>query len=221
MTLRSRTTATALLVSLGIAGGGAAASAGPTAMIAVDRGCYVQRPGPAGPLMITVTGAGFTPGATVAISGDGTATQTVAGATGAIRASLPAAAVTQPPLVQPFTLTATDANGVSASTPIYVTALTVSASPAIAHLRQQVRWTFSGFTPGREIYGHYRHDGRVIATAAYGVAAGPCGTLSTRATEYPGADPGYPSYSVQWDDSRQYSPSAQPRFIAAYDVSMR
>lgn len=226
MRLHPPRTILAPLLGIGLAAGGAVAwagtapsFAGTAASIAVDRACYIEHSSSDAPAVITITGAGFTPGAAVAISGDGTAVHTVADANGAIHSSLPAAAVTQPPIVQPFTLTATDAAGVSASAQIYVTDLAVAAIPAIAHLHQKVQWSFSGFAPGREIYGHYLHDGRPVATADYGVAAGPCGTLSTRATEYPGADPRYSAYTVQWDQSRHYSPAAQPRFIAAYIVN--
>src|SRR6202020_34649 len=82
------------------------------------------------------------------------------------------------------TLTAQDFT--AAGTTITATArtqaaqLAVDTKPAQARLSKKVTWYFSGFRPGRFIYGHYLRK-KPVATAKFGRAKGPCGVLKVKA----------------------------------------
>ncbi|MGH2915837.1 MAG: hypothetical protein ACRDMX_12710 [Solirubrobacteraceae bacterium] len=77
-----------------------------------------------------------------------------------------------------------------------------------------MHWSFSGFRPGKTIYGHYIH-GRQVALARFGRAHGPCGMLKVRARFYPGGHPRSRSYRLQLDQSRHYSKRARPRVLTS------
>jgi hypothetical protein len=84
---------------------------------------------------------------------------------------------------------------------------------------RKVRFSFSGFTPGRPIYGHFVHRGHLVRAVRYGGARGACGMLHTRAAQYPGGHPRYSSYIVQFDSRSRYSKRTRPRYLAKLTLS--
>jgi hypothetical protein len=90
--------------------------------------------------------------------------------------------------------------------------LAVDTKPAQARLSKKVTWYFSGFRPGRFIYGHYLRK-KPVARAKFGRAKGPCGLLKVKARFYPGGHPRFKSYGLQLDDSKSYSKHASPRIV--------
>lgn len=50
---------------------------------------------------------------------------------------------------------------------------------------QLTTWRFAGWPAGKTVYGHFRHSNRKVGNYRFGVAAGECGTLVTRAKRIP------------------------------------
>jgi hypothetical protein len=190
---------------------GAPASGTTAATIAVARPCYVNKSrSKLAPM--TVTGSGFAPGGQVQISSsDGSVKlDTTASSTGAVTATTSAP---DPSFALPgqktVTLTASE-NTIVATTPVTVAPLAVGISPAEAAAAQKVTWYFSGFEPGKPIFGHYLRT-KQVALTRFGRAGGACGVLATKARLYPGGHPRYHLYGLQLDDSMHYSKRSSPR----------
>lgn len=210
----ARLTACVVLTSGASALAAAQASA---ATIAVQQACVVNAD-PASGAPMTVVGAGFTAGDTIGLQTTaGAAFSTVmAGPTGTFTTVMKGPVLATPnPATAVFTLHAMDETDgtTTASTTLRAANLAVATNPPEARPSKKVTWTFSGFTSGAEIYGHYLHGKKVAATAKFGRATGPCGTLKTKAVFYPGTAK-YDVYKLQIDDVRRYLANALPRLIA-------
>lgn len=190
------------------------AASGPT--IAVNRPCYVNRT--SAPARMRVTGSGFAPGAEVSISGGTAFTHAQADATGSFQVTTAAPELNS---VGPGTLRTTlvatqqsPAEPTTAKITVRSTNLAVALAPSSISARQiprrRIRFSFSGFVPGRYIYGYWlrRH---VVARARFGRARGPCGTLTRRALLFPGGHPHHRRYEVAFESSRHYERRAHPR----------
>jgi hypothetical protein len=193
------------------------ASAAGAATIAVNQPCFVDAGTQAAPMV--VTGAGFVPGDEVQISSsDNSVSATAtADATGAISVTTTApTAIFQRPSAKTVTLTAQDfsvnSGTISAATPVTFTTLAVLPQPSQAKLTSKVTWYFSGFTPGKVIYGHYLRK-KPVARATFGRAKGPCGLLKVRARFYPGGHPRSSSYTLVFDSAKRYSKKTRPRVL--------
>jgi hypothetical protein len=192
------------------------ASAAGAATIGVSRPCFVDVGTKAAPML--VSGSGFVPGDEVSLTSsdgsvDATATADPSGAialtTGAPNPSF------KLPGAKTLTLTANDfsSNGtITATVPVTVTTLAAVPKPTQAKLTSKVTWYFSGFTPGKYVYGHYLRK-KQVARARFGRAKGPCGVLKVRARFYPGGRPRYDSYTLVFDNSRRYSKKTRPRVL--------
>jgi hypothetical protein len=186
------------------------------AVIAPTKGCYVNT-NPAQGAPMTIVGNGFIPGDTVEISGTGVFATTVASPTGTIAVATQAPILgTIDPASLSTTLTAEDdtATGqtITASTVVRSANLAAMPSPeSVKNLRKdKVKFTFSGFTPGKNIYGYYIRK-KVVAKSKFGRAAGPCGQLTRRALLYPGGHPRFEQYTVAFESLSKYSKKANPR----------
>jgi hypothetical protein len=208
----------AVSVALTLACAGIAAAQASAATITVGVACVVN-PDPASGSPVMVTGAGFTPGDPIALQttaggGFGNAT---ADANGNFTVTITAPILsTTGPSFSPFTLTATDDLNPLPATPTAtfdVANLAVATNPMEAKPSKRVTWSFSGFDSGAEIYVHYLHGKKVVATKAFGRASGTCGTLKTKKVFFPGKAK-YDSYRVQVDDSRHYSAKSLPHWVA-------
>jgi hypothetical protein len=212
--------AAATLCVLGLISGASAAQA-LAATITANQACYVNvDPFEGAPM--TISGAGFTPGDDIDVSG-GTvfASSTVnPDGTFAVTTQAPTLA-TEDPGTASTALTATDLEaGTTAVATVLSANLAVSANPSFVRHpdRTKVRFRFSGFTPGRHIYAYYLHKNRLVAKVKFGKAAGPCGTFTQRALSYPGGHPRFDRYQVAFESSKRYSKTAFPRVVAKLSV---
>lgn len=213
----------ALVVAGALLAPGAGAAQAAAATLSVNQLCYVNKPTRTtihrAPMV--VTGTGYVPGDSVTIaSGDGSVNQVLqADSTGSIAGTIGAPTpFFKLPGSQVVGLTADDysAGGtIQGATFVRVADLAVATVPARAMPARKVTWYFSGFLPGRYIYGHYLRHGREVARARFGRARGVCGLLRTRARFFPGRHQRYSSYGLQFDDSRPYSRRSSPRIISA------
>lgn len=211
-------------VALALASSGVATAQASAASIGVGQGCVVND-NPYTGSSVVVIGSGFTPGDTISLQSatggaSGTAT---ADANGNFSTTIvgPTLSTANPTAVL-FTLTAADFMNPLAMNPtttFYVANLAVTTNPHKARPPMKVTWLFSGFTGGAEIYAHYLHGKKVVATTRFGRAVGACGILKKKAALYPGHAE-YGSYKVQIDDSRGYSPNSVPRFVGVLDTRL-
>jgi hypothetical protein len=201
-------------VRLAAAAGVAAALAVPTAAhastIAVGGACFVS----GNP--IAFTGAGFTPGASVSITG-GVFGSTVADPAGNIAATVSAPFVnTVAPKRVAITVTdnAAPANRTGAFVPVIARVFNTNA-PLNGRPRQKTTWRFSGFPAGTAIYGHYRFGGRTIKNYRFGKPTGPCGTLVVRARRMPISSSRIRrgTWTLQLDQRQHYRRSGARRVI--------
>jgi len=192
----------------------AVAAPASAATLAVSAPCYVNvistKAAP-----IDVTGTGYTPGDTIAVQGQAVFGTTTAGADGTINL------ITGGPILpfsgpgsKSFALTSQDqtsGSGVLAQTSVTMANFSVDTRPSVAKPSRRVTWRFSGFTPGRSIYVHYLHRGKVVNRMRFGRAHGPCGTLKARDRFYPGGHPHSSRYRVVFDQVKGYTKRARPR----------
>lgn len=191
-----------------------------TAAISVDQACYVNA---ATIAKVTVSGQGFNPGDEVNVSGaDKFSAVGTADSSGAFTATAPAPTLPAGPRSRKFVLTATDLTtaGVTAQTTIEVANLAVAISRrSVANVaKDKVTFSFSGFTPGKHIYGFYLHGRKVVARGRFGKAIGPCGVLQQRALQYPGGHPHYGAYNLAFESTSRYSKRSFPQVTGLLNI---
>jgi hypothetical protein len=201
-------------------------------VITADGVCL--RPGqtPSGRLVsppLTIAGSGFGPGASVEVRRGARTERVTAGPDGTVAARLSVLdlLVGGVPRSTPFTVVATDMGGPGGSPPpqgasnalrLRAAPLAFSASPTRARPSARVTFRFSGFGPGRVVWAHYRHRGRVRANVAMGRTSVPCGLLTARRRQIPVSSPGTGAWSVQFDHRARFSPRSRPRVRATIEV---
>jgi hypothetical protein len=206
--------------SLAAAAWMAPAASASAAVVSVDQACYVNA---ATIAQVTVSGQGFTPGDEVNVSGaDHFSAVGIADSSGAFTATASAPTLPAGPRSQKFVLTATDLTtaGVMAQTTIEVANLAVAISRrSVANVaKDKVTFSFSGFTPGKHIYGFYLHGHKVVASGRFGKASGPCGVLQQRALQYPGGRPHYSAYNLAFESTNRYSKRSFPQVNGLLDI---
>lgn len=188
---------------------GAAAPAAPA--LTASKACYVNG---ATVSQVAVTGHGFTPGHEISVTGGGFSATAVPDPTGTFTTRGPAPTLPAGPRSRAFTLTAADETtpGPTATLTIHVANLSASVSRSEVRnvSKDRVVFTFSGFKPGKPIYGYYLRR-KVVARARFRRAAGPCGTLRQKALLYPGGHPKATLYNVAFENAGRYSARAYPR----------
>jgi hypothetical protein len=204
---------------------GASASANAAATLFVNRPCYViTKTIPS----MTITGSGYVPNSPVLITSTANVdASTNATATGTIKVKVKAPAPHfSAPSAKTFTFTAKDENtspAIVASSPVRVAPLgalhgSTPKAPGLKALTETTHWSFSGFTPGQTVYAHYTIQGEQVASQAFGIAHGACGTLHARAPLYP-ATPHHASYPVQFDGAQSYSPRTAPKLAGRVSLN--
>lgn len=185
----------------------AAALAATLAVPAAAQGATLTVGGPcfASGESVPLTGTGFTPNAPVTIVGsagvDGSATADAAG-------NLVAQVTASTRSISPRTVAIEAREGrrtvAQAAFPLvaepYGVDVDLDGDP-----RSTVRWRFAGFPTGRPVYGHFRLRGRTLRNFRFGVAEGPCGTLSTRARRLPVRTLRFGTWRLKFDARRTYS----------------
>ncbi len=207
------------LAVLGASGIGAAQASAAT--LSVNKTCYVDTMSKTGlqAAAMLVTGTGYVPGDSVAISAtDGsTSGMAVVGSSGAFAVTI---AAPRPLFSRPGSkvsvLEAKDyatTGTITGATFVKSTELAVATVPATARPSRRVTWYFSGFRPGHYVYGHYLRRGREVARARFGRAKGVCGLLRVKARFFPGGHQRYRTYGLQFDDSLHYGRRSRPRIV--------
>jgi hypothetical protein len=203
---------------------GAMAAQASAATLTADKACYVND-NPAEGAAMVLTGTGFEPGATVAIDGG-----TSSGATGVADANGNVTIETQAPQLATIapaqkvtTLTATadnpDLTQTVASVKVRSANLAVNTTPGSVRnvAKQKVTFRFSGFVPGKHIYGYYVH-GKSKAKVKFAKAQGPCGMLKQKALLFPGGRPKKDKYTVTFESTSPFKKTAFPRVTGTLDI---
>ncbi|HEY5427508.1 MAG TPA: hypothetical protein VIK04_00205 [Solirubrobacteraceae bacterium] len=209
-----------------LASAGAMAAQAAAATITVDKPCYVNTA--AGPAQMVITGGGFNPGDNVSIIGGTTDTSAMADPNGNFVTTATAAPElnTEGPGTIATTLTATDQDLTTDAT---ITAQTTARSanlavatkptsiPAKDIKQRKITFSFSGFTPGKDVYGYYLRK-RVVAREKFGKATGSCGTLKRKALLFPGGHPRKSTYNVAFESTSKYTKKAYPSVIGKLSI---
>jgi hypothetical protein len=196
---------------------GAWAAPASAAAISVDKACYVNTA--AGPAPMTITGTGFDPGESVQIAGGTTHVDATADATGSFTATGSAPELSTK--AAGTRLTTLTASGFDAATGTTTSAMTralsanlaVSTKPGSVPVKdlkkRKVTFSFSGFTPGKNIYGYYLRK-RVVAKTRFGKAKGQCGTLKQKALLLPAGHTATGRYGIAFESVPHYSKTVFP-----------
>jgi hypothetical protein len=168
---------------------------------------------------VTLSGSGFTPDTTVDISGNEGADFVTTDAAGNFSDK-----ILMPPHTgtgaRKLTLVAKDSRNpaLTAQTELSVVEdFFITNFPVAGRPSQTVQWRFAGFVPGKPIYGHYRHRGRTLRNYRFGVASGPCGTLTLRARRLP-VRSRTGRWTVQFDQASAYNRFTKPRRTYGFTI---
>jgi hypothetical protein len=197
-----------------VSAGGALAAQASAATLAANQACYVNSGEVA---QMTITGAGWVPGSALQLSGGTTSANTTADAAGNVSFTTKAPLLsTTAPGTKTTTLTATadnpDGSHTTATVRVTSANLAVATNPlSVRNVRKdKVTFSFSGFVPGKHIYGYYIRN-KVVARTRFGEAQGPCGVLKQKALLFPGGRPSKDHYKVSFESSSRYDQNAFPR----------
>jgi hypothetical protein len=202
---------------------GALAATASAATLSADKACYVNAD-PAQGAPMTITGAGFEPGAPVNLSGGTVIATATADASGNVSITTAAPVLsTISPAMKTTTVTATadnaDGTQTTATLPVSSANLAVATHPgSVRNVRKdKVTFSFSGFAPGKHIYGYYLRK-TVVAHVKFAKATGPCGMLKQKELLYPGGRPSHDSYKVTFESSSKYNKNAFPRVTGTLNI---
>jgi hypothetical protein len=217
----------AVAVCCSVPVGGALAASASAATLTVGKPCLVNTD-PVEGTSILVTGTGFVPGSTVSLTGvsDLNAVSGPADATGnvSLQAHAPELALKNfGPGTGIKTVTATAANPDGTQTVaqarVRVANLSVATRPTVVPdvRKDKVTFHFSGFVPGKHIYGFYSRK-RSTKKTTFGKATGACGTLKQKALLFPGGHPAKGKYTVTFESSSRYRKDAFPRIVGVLKI---
>lgn len=184
------------------------------ATLTSDRECY--GPGET----IGLTGTGFTPSGSVAVTTEGRQLGTLgADQAGAIAGSTGAPVVDGKPRIFDYTATDRTDLAITATAPVRVTSLGVNVRPRRGDPTKPRRIAARGFTRGRNLWAHVRR-GSKRRNVRIGRLRGACGTVRARRRILsPNAVPGV--YEVRFDSRRGYSRTARPQVMFLVTVYRR
>lgn len=199
----------------------AAPAASAAGSIATGKACYVAK-GSAG-ANVDVTGSGFTAGEAVfaqipAPGGLAGYVETTVGPDGTLSATIDNVL---PESIEPVAEKKTMqikgvlSGQILAEVPFQITNLAVKTVPATASYRKVVTYIFSGFRPGKPIFGHFFRGGKLVVTHKFGKSQSPCGTLHAKSKLFPGNGPRNAKYKVQFDNSKKVNPKAKPKIVTS------
>ncbi|HEY1565863.1 MAG TPA: hypothetical protein VGF68_02550 [Solirubrobacteraceae bacterium] len=202
---------------------GAMAAQASAATLTANKACYVNANQAQGAAML-ISGTGFEPDATVQLIGGTTVTSAVADAAGnvSIPAQAPTLATTGPAMkTTTLNATANNADGTQTTAAIKVRSanLAIMAHPSSVPnvAKQKVTFSFSGFVPGKHIYGYYLSK-KVVGRTKFAKAQGPCGMLKQKALLVPGGHPKKDSYKVTFESTSSYTKNAFPRVTGTLKI---
>jgi hypothetical protein len=218
-----RLASAAVIACCAVPAAGALAASASAATLAANKACYVNADPTTGMPMV-ITGAGFVPGTTVQLTGGTTFGNAVADASGSV--SIPAQAPTLSsvgPSQKTTLLTATadnpDGTQTMAQLRVRSANLAVETRPrSVRNVRKdKVTFSFSGFVPGKHIYGYYLRK-KIVAKVKFARAKGPCGTLKQKALLFPGGHPSHDSYKVTFENTSKYTKKAFPAVTGTLSI---
>lgn len=126
-----------------------------------------------------VTGAGFTPGATVTFSHPNADFQAVAAPDGSVNARFPAPLSLTTADALPLAVAYTATDGTNAATTSVQVVRPGLVLPKSGRTRNKMRILMTGFEPGKVVYAHLRWGEKWRKRFKIGTATGPCGSLQT------------------------------------------
>ena len=169
--------------------------------------------------VVTLSGTGFTPGGTVAITSDGKSLGTddvdpAGNFSGALTLNLARGQTLN-------TYVATDqANpALTASLPLRTSALTVSLKPKQGRPDRRFKIGARGFTTGKRLYAHIV-KGRFRRTVKIGRLKGPCHKIIARKRLFP-SNVATGVYRVQFDSKRKYSRKTKVKVVRGFEVTRK
>ena len=193
--------------------------------------CYVSvtQRSPGDPPGITLerldlAGSGFTPGALVDVSVDGTIDRTIQADPAG---NLPPQVMKSPYRPRgegPFTLTAAEQGNPlnSVSLASRTTALGVRVRPSEAEPASRVRFNGRGFTQQHAVWAHYLFKGKVRKTVRLKRQIdNPCGRFAVRRRQIPVEGPQTGTWTLQIDQQRRYSRAPDSVFVRMTIVVFR
>jgi hypothetical protein len=206
----------ALAAALGLAL--AAPAAAPAASLKTDFPCYIEQ------TPMRVLGSGYSPDTKITVSAPQVFATTKTNGEGAFSTTVKAPIF---PTVRPgsarYTIKAveTENTDVAAVVSYRVANFAFETAKSSGSPKTKRRWSFSGFSPGDPIYGHFRYKNRTRGTIRFGTAKGPCGELTARApgigvTGHVAAG----NWVVQVDQRKRYSRTTKPALRAVSRVSL-
>jgi hypothetical protein len=206
-----------------VSAGGALASQASAATLVANQACYVNG-GPTNAAAMTITGAGWVPSGTVQLTGGTTFANATADAAGNVSFNTAAPELSGiSPGAKKTQLTATEENPdgttVTGSVNVMSANLAVATSPgSVRNVRKdKVTFSFSGFVPGKHIFGYYLVK-KVVAKVKFGKAHGPCGLLKQKTLLYPGGRPSKDKYKVTFESTSRYDKTAFPRVTGTLNI---
>jgi hypothetical protein len=204
----------AAISTAALIGGAASAAPASAATIAVPGPCVVDYGTSAAIHSLPVTGSGFTPNGGVNINYASTANpapvllgSTDTDAAGNFAAnSLPVPFKTPTTNQQTFYLAATDAlnPSIAAAAQFQQVRFGASANPSSGRAKRKVHYTARGFTPGVNVYMHFRYHGETKRTVKLGKAKAPCG-IATRKLQLLPTKVHYGTWKVYIDQVKKFS----------------
>jgi hypothetical protein len=192
----------------------APATAGAAAQLFPLHACY-RSAGPDTRETVGIVADGFTPGAEVSVTVDGTTLTdpAIADQNGKVLGAV--LAPYQARGARPFSVTLTEnqlpENSVTQRS--MIAALDVRLKPRSARPSSRVRFLGRGFTDGTAIYGHYLRAGKVRRTVMLGTPQGPCGRLDVARRQIPVRHPATGHWTLQVDNQRAYSAHPSGVFV--------
>ncbi|MCW3000303.1 MAG: hypothetical protein JWN65_3852 [Solirubrobacterales bacterium] len=211
-----RSTSGAIALGTALVAVVAPAAGAQAATLTVSQPCQVATFG------LSAVLSGFTPNSTVSIQGDQIFETATVDATGSATVPFTAPLLgSSDPKSKQVILTATDnaAAPVSATTRFRTANFAFGTTGGQQSPKATRTWTFSGLTPGKAIYGHFRYNGQTRANHRFGVAKGPCGELTVKAPGIPvkgGVNTG--KWTVQIDQKKIFNRATRPRLTGSVTV---
>ena len=214
----------ALTACCAVPAAGALAAQASAAALTANKACYVNADPAQGAAMV-ITGSGFVPGSTVQLTGGTTFGNAVVDANGnvAIPAQAPELATVDPASkTTQLTATADNPDGTQTTATLNVQSanLAVATNPrSVRNVRKdKVTFMFSGFAPGKHIYGYWLTRNKTVGKTKFARANGPCGMLKEKALLFPGGRPEKSSYTVTFESSSRYNKNAFPRVTGTLNI---
>jgi hypothetical protein len=176
--------------------------------------CY-RSVGPDSRETVGIIAGGFTPGAEVSVTVDGTTLPTSANAdqNGNVFGSVlaPYQAKGERPFAVTLTETQLPENSVTQQSRI--AALDARLKPRRARPSTHVQFLGRGFTDNDAIYGHYVRAGKLRRTVLLDRPGGPCGRLDVTRRQIPVRRPAVGRWTLQIDNQRAYSEKPSTVFV--------